>query len=79
MAFFKRSPDIHPYEGHLFMYWVTVLQLLKIGVAWEAIQNFSSRETNMILGVQAAMSQREQDDMAREQAKTFGSSKFRSM
>ena len=76
MAFFRQSPYLHPYEGHLYMYWVTTVQLLKSGVPWEAIQSLSTTEMNMLLGVQAALNQREQDEMAREQAKTIHSARL---
>jgi len=49
----------------LFSYWLTMLQLLKLGIAWEAILNFTEGEIHTILGIELAIKQLEQDEQAR--------------
>tara|TARA_R110000744_G_scaffold139486_9_gene250526 strand:+ start:577 stop:732 length:156 start_codon:yes stop_codon:yes gene_type:complete len=34
---------------------MTVLQLLEIGVSWDAINNLTENEVNMILGIDSAI------------------------
>lgn len=53
----------------IFSYWLTVLQLLKLGITWEAIHQFTDEEMNLVLGIQAALSQRESDEQARAMAR----------
>tara|TARA_Y100000296_G_scaffold19154_1_gene22881 strand:+ start:864 stop:1019 length:156 start_codon:yes stop_codon:yes gene_type:complete len=45
------------------------LQLLKLGITWEAIHQFTDEEMNLVLGIQAALSQRESDEQARAMAR----------
>ena len=68
MAFMRGSSDIQPHEMLLFSYWNTILQLLKIGISWESIMNFSEEEIQLILGIEMATPQKENDDQAREMA-----------
>ena len=68
MAFMRGSSDIQPHEMLLFSYWNTILQLLKIGISWESIMNFSEEEIHLILGIEMAMQQKENDDQAKEMA-----------
>ena len=53
----------------IFSYWLTVLQLLKLGITWEAIHQFTDEEMNLVLGIQAALNQREADEQARAMAR----------
>tara|TARA_R110002012_G_scaffold320495_2_gene544285 strand:+ start:562 stop:735 length:174 start_codon:yes stop_codon:yes gene_type:complete len=48
---------------------MTVLRLLKIGIPWEAINQFTDEEMNLVLGIQAALEQREADQQARAMAR----------
>jgi len=68
MAFMRGSSDIQPHEMLLFSYWNTILQLLKIGISWESIMNFSEEEIHLILGIEMAIQQKENDDQAKEMA-----------
>ncbi len=43
----------------VFSYWIVVLQLLKLGIPWEAIHEFEPKDINMILAVQAALIEHE--------------------
>ena len=68
MAFMRGSSDIQPHEMLLFSYWNTILQLLKIGISWESIMNFSEEEIHLIIGIEMAIQQKENDDQAKEMA-----------
>lgn len=68
MAFMRGSSDIQPHEMLLFSYWNTILQLLKIGISWESIMNFSEEEIHLIIGIEMALQQKENDDQAKEMA-----------
>lgn len=71
--------DTNLQESIVYSYWLIVLQLLKHGIAWEAIQNFTESEINMILGVQAAIDQKQQDEEARSMAQSSGNSMMNAM
>ena len=48
MAFIRGAAgDITPAESIIFNYWTIVLHLLKLGIPWEAITNFSDAEINI--------------------------------
>ena len=65
----RQAGDSSQEETLTFSYWITVLGLLKIGIAWEAINEFTDEEINLVLGIQAALSQRESDEQARAMAR----------
>ena len=68
MASMRGTGEISPEESLIYNYWGTTLHLLKLGIAWEAISNFTDSEIAVILGIQAAIEQREADDHARQMA-----------
>ena len=68
MAFMRNSADITSYEAVLYSHWILTTQLLKMGISWEAIQELNNDEINLILGVEMALKQRENDESAREVA-----------
>ena len=68
MAFMRNAGDITPEESLIYSYWSTTLHLLKLGVAWEAISNFTDNVVALIIGIDAAYQQKEQDDQARGMA-----------
>ena len=41
----------------VYSYWIIMLQLLQIGIAWEAILEFSENEVMLILGINGAFDQ----------------------
>ena len=45
------------------------MQLLKLGIPWEAIHQITDEEMNLVLGIQAALNQREADEQARAMAR----------
>lgn len=57
-----------PKEALVFSYWIIVMQLLKQGVPWDAIQTLSEEEVSFILGVIAAFNQKEDEDEQRAMA-----------
>ena len=48
------------------MHWITILQLLKLGIPWKEINSFSSDEVSIILGIEAAMSEKTQEEQTRQ-------------
>ena len=71
MAFMRGSEDVSPRELLLFSYWSTILQLLKLGIAWESIMTFTEEEINIVIGIEMAVQQKEKDDQAKEMAKSY--------
>jgi len=55
-----------PIENLVYTYWMTVVQLLKYGIPWEAIQSLTENEISFIIGIIAAFQQREQEDEQRQ-------------
>ena len=55
-----------PIENLVYTYWMTVVQLLKDGIPWEAIQSLTENEISFIIGIIAAFQQREQEDEQRQ-------------
>jgi len=76
MAFWRQAGKTDYKESILFGHWTIVLQLLKIGIDWEAIQQFTEDEINLILGVEMAIQQKQADEQAREMAKSNMSSRM---
>ena len=69
MAFLRGTAgETTPAETIIFNYWTIVLHLLKLGISWEAISNFTDAEINLVLGIEAAYQQKENDDQARQMA-----------
>ena len=72
MAYMRQVGDTTPEEALTYSYWATVLQMLKIGIAWEAILSFTEGEVALILGIQGALDQREADEQTSAMAKNAG-------
>ena len=70
MAFMRQTGENSPQEALTFTYWLTILHLLKLGIAWEAIHDFTEDEINLILGIQSALAQREADEQTRQMARS---------
>ncbi len=79
MAFMRGSSDVHPHEILLFSYWHTILQLLKLGISWESVMNFSEEEIQLILGIEMAIQQREEDEQAKQAANSRLATSMRSL
>ena len=72
----SKPDEVSNKESILFTHWMTIIQLLKIGVPWDAIQKLSSQEVNIILGVEMAISQKQQEEQVRAQAQQRSSFKI---
>jgi hypothetical protein len=72
----SKPDEVSNKESILFTHWMTIIQLLKIGVPWDAIQKLSSQEVNMILGVEMAILQKQQEEQVRAQAQQRSSFKI---
>jgi len=59
----KLSPDEHI----LYNYWMIMLMLLEMGLPWTVIDEFTTDEISLILAVQAAKRDREQEQEAKQQ------------
>ena len=79
MAFTRGSTDITSYEVVLYSHWIITIQLLKMGISWEAIQSMNGDEFNLILGVQMALNQKENDEQARAMAASKATSMHKAM
>ena len=60
--------DIPQYESIAYYNWIVMFQLLERGVAWDAVQAMTEDQIHIALGVAAAMKQKEQEAVARQQA-----------
>ena len=68
LVFLRGAGEFPPEEGRLYYYWVTILQLLKRGIPWNAIQEFSENEINLVIGIDIAIEQKQAEDQARQTA-----------
>jgi hypothetical protein len=59
----KLSPDEHI----LYNYWMIMLMLLEMGLPWTVIDELTTDEISLILAVQAAKRDREQEQEAKQQ------------
>ena len=50
-----------------------------MGISWEAIQSMNGDELNLILGVQMALNQKENDEQARAMAASKATSMHKAM
>jgi len=65
----RRVGDFTPQENMVYTYWIIIVQLLQIGIAWEAIMQFSENEIMLILGVQQSFDQMKAEANARSSAR----------
>ena len=68
MAFWRQAENVSTEEALLFNYWSVVLQFLKMGISWEAIIKLTDMEVTVIMGVQMAYNQKENEEQARQMA-----------
>jgi len=68
MAFTRNAADITSYEAVLYTHWIITIQMLKMGISWEVIQEMNSDEINLILGCEMALRQIENDEQSRHMA-----------
>ena len=53
-------------EMVLYSHWMVLIQFLKLGIPWEEIQNFTQSEVNLILGIEMAIKEKQQEEQARQ-------------
>jgi|TARA_R110000824_G_scaffold14552_7_gene61820 hypothetical protein len=70
MTFLRGVADLSLEEGQLYYYWLTMVTLLKEGIPWEALVEFTSDEISLIMGINAAIHQQENDEQMKNMAKT---------
>ena len=58
----KMSPDEHV----LYNYWLVTLALLEIGIPWVTIQNFTPDEICLVLAVNLARKEKQEETEARQ-------------
>ena len=58
----RQTGENSPQEALTFTYWLTILHLLKLGIAWEAIHDFTEDEINLILGIQWGLEELQQEE-----------------
>jgi hypothetical protein len=79
MAFWRQASNVSSEESLLYSYWSTVLQFLKMGISWEAIMEFTDSEMSVIMGVEMAYNQRENEEQAKQAASSRISNMHRGM
>ena len=65
-----RGANVLPHEAFLFNYWLVILIMLKVGLPWEFLMEISEAQLYMILGVQNAIDQKENEDQQAEMNST---------
>jgi hypothetical protein len=59
--------DLAPNEQMVYNYWFVTLSLLEVGLPWETIQGFNEDEISMVLAVNLAKKEKQNEDEARQQ------------
>tara|TARA_R110000824_G_scaffold80015_2_gene201559 strand:+ start:916 stop:1134 length:219 start_codon:yes stop_codon:yes gene_type:complete len=57
-----------PKETLVFTHWISVVQLLKAGIPWEAIHTLTENEVSFVFGVLMAIDQKQAEDQQRQMA-----------
>ena len=70
MPFLRGVTDFPVQEGQLYYYWLTMLSLLKQGIPWESLVEFTGDEISLITGISAAIQQQENDEEMRGMARS---------
>tara|TARA_R110000824_G_scaffold330090_2_gene516871 strand:+ start:2871 stop:3101 length:231 start_codon:yes stop_codon:yes gene_type:complete len=60
--------DQAPQEKVVYQYWIVVLHLLQLGIAWNAIEDLTEQQLHLILGIDSAMKEQQAEQQARELA-----------
>ena len=55
----------------VYTYWMLVVSLLKQGIPYDVIINASDDEISLMVGINAAYQQKENEDMERNMAKSY--------
>ena len=65
--------NVSPAESLTYNYWFIILQLLKMGFSWEAVHELNTVEVSIILGIHSAISETEQEQSAKKEARMMSS------
>lgn len=71
MRVLRGTSDLNPHEMVTYRYWMVVLSLLKDGIPWGVIQEATDDEISILIGINAALKQKENEDMERQAAKAY--------
>ena len=63
--FLRDVGTLSPAEHILYNYWILMLELLKLGLPWDVIQEFTPEEMALVLAVKIASADKEAEDEAR--------------
>jgi len=69
----RNTLQCSPEEAILYTYWITILQLLKLGIKWETIMELTENEISLIVGIEAALNQKQADEEARQMSMSSNS------
>ena len=56
-----------PDEHIIYNYWLVTLSLLELGIPWESVQRFTQDEIAIVLAVNLAKKERENEEQTRQQ------------
>lgn len=65
----RRAGEFSPQENMVYSYWIIILQLLQIGIAWEAIMKFTENEIMLLLSIHGAFEQIKMEAQAQSMGK----------
>mgnify|MGYP003649455754 CR=1 FL=1 len=65
--FLKNMGNLSPSEQILYNHWLIMLQLLEMGLPWDAIEALTEGEIALVLAVQMAKLEKQQEDEAQQQ------------
>lgn len=66
----RRVGEFTPQESMVYTYWIIIVQLLQIGITWEAIMQFTENEIMLVLGVHQAFGQIKADAKTKSSARS---------
>ena len=61
--------EVSPVESLTYNYWFIIIQLLKMGFSWEAVHELTTVDVSIILGIQGAITETEQEQSAKKEAR----------
>ena len=62
--------DVRYDESIKFNFWMVTLRLLKLGIPWDFIIDATESQIYLILGIEAAMNQKENEDNQAQMSQT---------
>ena len=66
-TFLSGTGNIPIEEGFVYQKWILLHTLLQIGLSYESIQTLTENEVMILLGIETALKEKENDDMERQQ------------